>query len=98
MRKTTLDVAREIAKATGLPQNEVYAVVKAYGKVVMKTIIAGGEVGVNSFGVFKRTIRKNRAAYNFQLGKRYIAPDKALPVFVASPRFKEAVKDFYNAG
>ena len=51
--KRTLDVVREVSKATGIPTKKVYAVIKAYTDTIARTVLDEGKaVSLGMYGTF----------------------------------------------
>ena len=82
---------KAIAKKAGTSQKEADAVLAAALATIREALKKDDSVAFLKFGTFKISKRAARKGRNPQTGKEIQIPAAKLPVFKASPAFKEFV-------
>ena len=85
------DFIKSVAQKSGMTQKAVDSVLGASIETIRKALKDGDSVTFLQFGVFKISKRAARKGRNPQTGKEIQIPAAKLPVFKASPAFKEFV-------
>ncbi|TKJ41278.1 DNA-binding protein [candidate division LCP-89 bacterium B3_LCP] len=83
------DLVREVASRTGLTQIEARAAVDKMVNIITNQVAAGKSVNLRGFGTFKAVTREARKAQHPRSRKLIDVPRKKVPVFRASPDWKD---------
>lgn len=92
------ELLKEISLRSGIPEAVVLRVVRIFSNVVKQCVASGVEVSVSGFGVFGyRDSKPNENKYgrNPITGETYYydKPGWYVPVFRASPKWKDEIKE-----
>ena len=85
------DFVKTIAKKAGTTQKEADAILNAVLMTIKDALKKDDPITFIQFGAFKISKRAARKGRNPQTGKEIQIPAAKLPVFKASPAFKEFV-------
>lgn len=86
------ELVAEMAKKTGLTQNDIGNAVNAFIETVTETLVKGESLQMIGFGTFETRQRAAREGRNPQTGKKIKIPATTVPVFKAGKALKDAVK------
>lgn len=89
---TTDELIRRAAKKSDLFLYEMKKAVEALTDTIIEAVVAGEEVKVQEFGVFRAQQYAARSGGNPKTGERVHIPACVKPVFKPKKRFIDAVK------
>jgi nucleoid DNA-binding protein len=86
------ELCREVAARMGIPIKQAEKMVRALNEVIVEAIIEG-ETVVLDIGVFKTKEIKERVGYDLVKKETVVRPSRKVPIFSASKKFKEAIRE-----
>ena len=87
-------IIKDIARRTGIPQREIYAVVKAFVEVVGDEVVSGtGTVAIRGFGVWERVWVRSFKLPDLRTGEQVRLP----PTYRVRFRAARGVRDRLRA-
>lgn len=95
MRTTIVNkgnLIEKITAKTGLPKNDVDAIVSEVFNEVKIQVKTGNRVRINSFGIFEAVMRKGKVGNDISRNRQVIIPAHKVPVFRPSQNFKKKIK------
>lgn len=95
---TKSDIAREIAKATGLHQTGVKQIVQLTLDGIIDILASEGRLELRGFGVFQVKARKQRQARNPRTGEAALIPACRAVTFKAGREMQKRVGESRNGG
>lgn len=89
MRK--YDLCTRVASATGLPRERAELAVESVLSSIVDALEKGDEVHLRGFGTFRVVTRAKKRAFDMNHGRAIEIPERKVPHFKPSDRFKGAV-------
>lgn len=89
---TKADIAREIAKKTGIDKVTTLEVIEEFMNTVKNSLVHGESVYLRGFGTFGIKERAEKLGRNISKNTTIVIPACYAPKFVPAPALKEAVK------
>ena len=90
--KSTLDLARSVAKKTDSEKDVSEKIAKLYVEKLKNAVISGTKITLNEFGSFELTEWKSDGIYDIKSGTKVDREIKTI-LFRASPNLKKNVSD-----
>jgi nucleoid DNA-binding protein len=88
---TKADIAKQIAKSTGLTGIDTSMVVEEMLDAIKEALVQGKRIEIRGFGVFKVAERAPKVARNPNTGEEIPVPRRRAPVFVPSKLLRARV-------
>jgi DNA-binding protein HU-beta len=85
------DVANAVADTMGISKIQASELTKLVFNTVKESIIAGDQVAIADFGVFKIKEKAERTGRNPKTGEALVIPAKSVVKFSASKDFRDAM-------
>ena len=82
------ELARNVAKKTGVSQKKAKEVIKAFVEEVVNQVNTGNKVNLVGFGIFERRVQKARKARNPRTRELIRVPEKKKFAFRPSGKIK----------
>lgn len=86
------DLIKDVADQSGLTQTEARNAVDNLVKLIIKKVGSGQSVNLRGFGTFRAVQRSARKAQHPRTRKTINVAAKKVPVFRASPEWKEMLR------
>jgi len=86
------DLIKDVANQSGLTQTEARNAVDNLVKLIIKKVGAGQSVNLRGFGTFRAVHRSARKAQHPRTRRTINVAAKKVPVFRASPEWKETLR------
>lgn len=90
--KSTVDIARAVAKKTGLDKTQAEGVAHLYIEKIKKAVLEGTKVTLNDFGSFELTRWNSNGIYDIRSQTKVDRTIKTI-LFRASPALKKKISD-----
>jgi DNA-binding protein HU-beta len=89
---TKAEIAKEIAKSTGIDYTSVINVIEQFMSVVKDSLAHGENVYLRGFGSFVTKERAEKVGRNITANTSVVIPAHKVPSFKPSDEFKNSVK------
>jgi DNA-binding protein HU-beta len=89
---TKAEIAKEIAKSTGIDYSSVINVIEQFMTVVKDSLAHGENVYLRGFGSFVTKERAEKVGRNITANTSVVIPAHKVPSFKPSDEFKNSVK------
>jgi DNA-binding protein HU-beta len=89
---TKAEIAKEIAKSTGIDYSSVINVIEQFMSVVKDSLAHGENVFLRGFGSFVTKERAEKVGRNITANTSVVIPAHKVPSFKPSDEFKNSVK------
>ncbi|MEX1010589.1 MAG: HU family DNA-binding protein [Balneolaceae bacterium] len=94
---TKADIVDIIASSTGLTKVDTEQVVNGFIETVIEAMKSGENIEIRGFGSYKVDKRASRRARNPRTNEEVIIPERYVPLFKPSRKFKTAVDETMQA-
>jgi nucleoid DNA-binding protein len=89
---TKKDIARALAKESGIPQMQALEIVQQVFDGIVETLASEGRIELRNFGVFEVKRRKPRKARNPLTGESVSVPERLVVTFTPGRAMAERVR------
>lgn len=90
---TKREIARKIARKTGLQEDDIRLVLDKFFEVVIESMAQGNNVYLRKFGTFLVKKRNEKIGRVITKNKTIVIPTHYVPAFKACRVFKNKIKD-----
>jgi len=94
---TKADLVKKVSEETGMTRPEVALVIDKFMEAIKISVLDNQKIEIRGFGNFSLKERKKRIARNPKTGEEVIIPDRLVPDFKISKKFRQDVDKKYNS-